>query len=83
MPKKEKVKILKVTTTKHYLIPMLDDGRTKINAWDMEQVIKDWFVDHPIYMNHATRDGHEIGNSEQVIDITKMSPEDTEFWRKD
>jgi len=81
MPKEEKVKILKVTITQHYLIPMLDGKRTKINGWDMEQVIQDWFVDHPIYMGHVTRNGHLIGNSEKVIDITKMSPEDTEFWK--
>jgi len=81
MPKEEKIKILKVTITQHYLIPMLDDGRTKINGWAMQQVIKDWFEDHPIDMGHATRDGHMIGNSEKVIDITQMNPEDTEFWR--
>jgi len=81
MPKEEKVKILKVTITQHYLVPMLDDKRTKINAWDMKQVIKDWFEVHPIYMGHATRDGHMIGNSEKVIDITQMDPKDTGFWR--
>ena len=81
MPKKEKVKILKVTMTRHYLVPMTDDERTKINGWCMEDVIFDWFKSHDINLSHATRDGHMIGNSEKVIDITQMNPEDTELWR--
>lgn len=82
MPKKEKIKILKVIVSKYYLIPILDDGRTKINGWDMKQVIKDWFEDYPMSSSHATRDTHEIGNSEKVIDVTQMNPEDTEFWKE-
>ena len=61
---------------------MLDAKRTKINAWDMKQVIKDWFEVHPMFMHHATRDTYQIGNSEKVIDITQMNPEDTEFWKE-
>jgi hypothetical protein len=63
----EKFKILRVTITKDYLIPMHDDTITKINGWTLEQVIEDWFKRYPLDMYHATRDGHEIGHSERFI----------------
>ncbi len=79
--KEEKVKFLKVTKTEYYLIPMLDDERTKINGWDIDQVIKDWFEVHDCNASHATRDGSLIGYSTKVIDTSFLNPEDTEFYR--
>ncbi len=65
--KKEKFKILKVLVEQRYYIPMLDDKRTQINGWTIEEVIKDWFQTTSLSSSHATRDGHLIGYSKNVI----------------
>ena len=65
--KKEKFKILKVLVEQRYYIPMLDDKRTQINGWTVEEVIKDWFENHSINSSHATRDGHLIGYSKEIL----------------
>ncbi len=63
----EKHKILRVTVTKDYAIKMIDDERTEINGWTMEQIIEDWFEEYALAGYHATRDGHFIGCSEKFI----------------
>ncbi len=65
-------KILKVTVEKLYLVPMLDEKRTKINGWTMDQVKEDWFVTHNINSPHASRNGHEIGYSGMVVAIEEL-----------
>ncbi len=65
-------KILKVTVEQLYLIPMIDEERTEINGWDMEQVKKDWFVNHNINRTHASRNGHEIGYSKKVVRMEEV-----------
>lgn len=62
-----KYKFLKVTTEKLYIIPMIDEERTEINGWDIDTVIRDWFKDYPLSKFHATRETHEVGNSEKVL----------------
>ena len=64
---KEKFKILKVTVEHKYYIPMIDDERTQINGWPMEEVIDDWFKQHSFASYHATRNGHEIMGGATVI----------------
>jgi hypothetical protein len=61
----EKLKVLRVTYTEDYLIEMIDDKRTVINGWTMEEVIDDWF--HRVGGYHASREGHRIGNSRKYI----------------
>lgn len=68
----ENYKILRVTVEQLYLIPMVDEERTKINGWLMEQVKKDWFVTHNINKTHATRDRYEIGYSKKVAKIEEL-----------
>jgi hypothetical protein len=63
----EKFKILKVTIEENYFIPMIDDERSKINGWTIEQIIEDWFTIHASTTYHATRDGHRVGNSRKFI----------------
>ena len=63
----ENYKVLKVTVEMNYLIPIHDDEITKINGWSMEEVIENWFKDHPLSGYHATRDSHEIGGSKKFI----------------
>lgn len=63
-----KAKILRVTITRDYIIPMRDDEKTHINGWTMDKVIEDWFERNSIHSYHATRDGHRIGNSEKMVD---------------
>ena len=64
---RDKFKILRVTTTADYLIPMIDDKRTKINGWPLDALIEDWFVYHSLSAYHATRDAYLIGNSKKFI----------------
>jgi hypothetical protein len=64
-----KYKVLRVTTTRDYLVEMIDDEKTKINGWTIKEVIEDWFHDHPLEGYHATRDGCRIGNSKKFIKV--------------
>jgi hypothetical protein len=64
---KEKLKIIRVTSTEDYIIEMIDDKRTYINGWTMEEVIEDWFERFETITTHASRDGHRIGNSRKYI----------------
>lgn len=67
MPKKHK--ILRITFTQDYIVGMIDDERTMINGWTMEEVIEDWFRQYPLDSYHASRDGgrYRIGNSKKFI----------------
>jgi hypothetical protein len=65
-------KILKVTVEQLYLVPMLDEERTQINGWTMEQVKEDWFVTHDINKTHATRSAYHIGYSGKIVDIEEL-----------
>lgn len=62
-----KAKIIKVTLTQEYYIEMYDDKKTKINGWTMEEVIKDWFVNHPLNSPHVSRDSHKVGYGKKFI----------------
>lgn len=80
MPK-EKHKFLKVTTTRQYVIPMIDDKHTQINGWTIDEVIVDWFGKRFMNSHHAAREGHEIGNTikfvnAEVLDEPDIQPEE-------
>ena len=66
-PKERPVKILKVTVEEQYYIEMIDDKRTTINGWTLDEVIKSWFKDYPMGTHHASRDGSRIGNSRKFV----------------
>ena len=57
----------RVTVTEDYYIDMIDDKRTCINGWTLDEVIQDWFENHSMGSYHATRDGHKIGNSREYV----------------
>jgi len=59
--------IIRVTITEDYWVDMIDNERTEINGWTMEEVIKDWFKNYPLDRYHAARDGHRIGNGRKLI----------------
>ena len=82
MAREKNMKILKVTMTQLYMIPMHDEKRTQINGWEIEEVIRDWFIRHPMSHSHATRDGHRIGYSEKVLDVSFIEPEDMKLLEK-
>ena len=63
----KKYKILKVTYEIDYIIDMHDDKISKINGWTIKQIIEDWFKNHNVASDHATRDGHEVGGSRKFI----------------
>ena len=63
----EKFKIIQVTFTKDYYIPMHDDTKTKVNGWTIKEVIEDWFKRCGCPWVHASRDSHEIGNSMKYV----------------
>lgn len=71
MPK-QKYKVLEVTYTRQYIVPMIDDERTKINGWSMKDVIQDWFYNHDLNSHHATRDGSRIGNSVKLHKVEEI-----------
>ena len=68
----EKIKVLRVTTTTDYYIKMIDDERSEINGWTIDQIKEDWFDKFPMDAYHATRDGHRIGNSRKVVKVEEV-----------
>ena len=74
----EDVKVLRVTITQDYYIPMYGPGphsdKTHINGWTIEEVINDWFKNHSLCSHHATRDGHLIGYSQKFIKSEILDP---------
>lgn len=67
----DKHKILEVTVKRYYYIPMIDNERSEINGWTIDQIIKDWFDD--INQRHASRDRYEIGYSEKVHSVQTLT----------
>lgn len=72
---KRKFKILRVTVTEDYFIEMLDNERTEINGWTMDEVVEDWFKRHGVGAYHASREYHHIGNSKKYIKHEIIDPE--------
>ena len=79
MTKREE-KFIKVTTTQYYAVGMIDEERTDINGWTLDQVKESWFEDYDMGKHHATRDGHKIGNTEMV---QKVEFVDVDEFKKD
>lgn len=68
MKQKERpMKVIRVTVEEDYYIEMIDDERTIINGWTLDEVIKSWFKDYPMDTHHASRDGSRIGHSRKFI----------------
>ena len=76
------MKVIKVTVEHLYFVDSFEEGRTSINGWKMEDVIKDWFENpaFPLDRYHATREGHEIGGGRRVKGVEVV---DIEEWRKE
>lgn len=71
----EKFKIVEVTMTVQYMVPMHNDTITKINGWTLEEVINDWFLRRGCNGYHATRNSFEIGNSKEIVDVKVKEPQ--------
>ncbi len=70
---KDNYKILKATVELSYYIPMIDDEKSAINGWTIDQIVKDWFRGQRggvISGSHATRDASLIGNSDKLLHFT-------------
>ena len=67
-PDKE-LKIIKVTLSQEYAIPMLNNKQTVINNQTIEYVIQEWFKRFTLNDRHVTRDSYHISGSKKVIDI--------------
>ena len=65
----EKTRLIEVTMTVQYFVPMHNDTVTKINGWTLEEVINDWFLKNGLNGYHATRGHFEIGNSKELLDV--------------
>ncbi len=63
---KSQRKVLRITMTVDYMVEE-QDGRTNINDWPIEQVVKDWFEGDRFGNSHATRDGRQIGYSKRFL----------------
>lgn len=61
-----KSKVIRVTMTVDYVVPMNDEKTSIINNWTPEEVAKSWFEDYDINRSHATRDIYRIGNGTQI-----------------
>lgn len=72
----DKVKIIRVHLTQDYIVPMHDGYHTKINGWNIFEVIKDWFKNRSLDLSHAARDGHRIGNSKNIKRIVEIDIDD-------
>lgn len=49
-----------------------------LNGWTTEQVVQDWFHDHPLSRAHATRDAYRVGGSEKVLHVEMLEDLDAE-----
>ena len=67
------LKVIRVTVTEDYFIEMIDEERTEINGWTIDQVKEDWFKNYPMSSYHATRDGHRIGNSKRFVKFEEVT----------
>ena len=76
---KEKFKVLRVTVTEDYFIDMIDDKKTCINGWTLDELIQDWFEKFSMGTHHASREYHKIGNSRKYVK-TEISPEKSGYW---
>jgi hypothetical protein len=63
-------KIIRVTRTDDYLLPMNADGTTHINGWTPEECATNWFNEYSLNSSHATRDSYRIGNGSTLIGWT-------------
>jgi len=70
--------VLKVTSTTIYFF---EDG--EINGWSPEKVIEDWFENHSLDQNHATRDGHHVGNTTIVQKVEILNKEQLKEYEKE
>jgi len=73
-----KMNVLKVTSTTIYFFE--DD---EINGWPPEKVIEDWFEKRHLDENHATRDGHHIGNTTIVKKVELLDREQLNEYEKE
>lgn len=71
----DRIKLIKVTVEETYYVEMRDDKHTHINGWTIDEVIKDWFIDHPMGSYHATRDTSIIGAGRKYIKSEVVDPE--------
>ena len=63
----EKYKIIRLTTTTDYYVPMIDDKKTALNGETITELAESWFGIDKVNKYHATRDQSEIGNSKRVV----------------
>lgn len=68
----KKFKRVIVTIKKEYLIPM--DYLSSVGG-SIDQVMKRWFKDCPIWSGHATRDCCEVGHSDKAIRVNVLKLE--------
>lgn len=61
------IKLVKVTVEQYYAVPVMLDGRTRINGWSFATLIQDWFTNHGLWQYHATRDSHMLGSMSKVL----------------
>jgi len=63
--------IVKVTIESFYFI----EGHIIQDFGGVQEVIKEWFENHPLHQSHATRDYNKIGGLSRVV----SADIDTEF----
>lgn len=67
-----KHKIIRVTMTADYLVPMFDDKTTTLDGRTIQEVKREWFHTYGINEIHVSRDNHLIGGSKKISKIEVM-----------
>lgn len=65
----EKYKIVRVTKTEDYILPISPDGTT-YNGQTVDEIVQEWFRTYSLNRHHASRDASRIGNSVVLLDVT-------------
>lgn len=72
----DKHKILRVTMTVDYLIPMHDEKVSGLDGRTIPQIIKEWFKNWPLSRHHASRESFEIGGSKKLVKVEVLKKKD-------
>ena len=63
----DRFRVVRVTTTQDYALPVAADGRT-FNGQGVEELVQSWFRDTDLNRYHASREGCRIGGSIELVD---------------
>jgi hypothetical protein len=66
---KERYATITVTVEMPYVVRMIDNERTEINGYTVQEVIDAWFTNYDINRSHASRDCHRLGGGLTIVGV--------------